>query len=297
MTSDLESFRDIELEHKETLNSHFFKYNCVISSHNFANLFMWGRLHKYKWSLYKGRVVIYTDIENLAVMPVGEPLSVSEILQLSDALFDQGRKGNFAFVPPDFVEKNRELDKYFSLERDENNADYIYSTKKLFELSGKKLQKKKNLLNQFQRLYPNYVCQRLNHDHYNECIDLNEKWCEDKSCNIVSFAYETEALRVGCRYYRDLELDGLIILVEDKVIAFTVFNRQNANMALVHFEKYDREIKGAGQAINWEAAKYLKDQYEFVNREQDLGLEGLRQAKQSYVPEYQVFTYRLTRKI
>jgi len=298
MNHELESFRDIELQHKDTLNDSFFKYNCVISSYNFANLFMWGRLHKYKWSLFQGRIVIYTEIDDLAVMPLGEPVSASDILHLSDALISQGRKGNFSFVPVDFVDKNREaLENHFHIESDENNADYVYSAKKLFELSGKKLQKKKNLLNQFQRNYPDYICKRLDPGHYNECIDLNEKWCQDKTCNVVSFAYETEALRVGCRYYRELELDGVIILIGDKVIAFTVFNRQNANMALVHFEKYDREMKGAGQAINWEAAKYLKDQYEFVNREQDLGLEGLRQAKQSYSPEYQVLSYRLTRKL
>lgn len=298
MNHELESFRDIELQHKDFLNSYFYKYNCVISSYNFANLFMWGRLHKYKWSLFQGRIVIYTDIDHLAVMPLGEPVSASDILHLSDALISQGRKGNFSFVPVDFVDKNRELlENHFHIESDENNADYVYSTKKLFELSGKKLQKKKNLLSQFQRQYPNYACHRINQDHFDECIDLNEKWCEDKSCKIVSFAYETEALRVGCSHCHELELDGLIILVQDQVIAFTVFNRQNENMALVHFEKYDREIKGAGQAINWEAAKYLKDQYEFVNREQDLGIEGLRQAKQSYTPEYLVLTYRLTRKL
>ena len=123
-----------------------------------------------------------------------------------------------------------------------------------------------------------------------------EKWCQDKSCDVVSYAYEAEALRTGCRHFRELEMGGLILFVEKRAAAFSVFNRQNENTALVHFEKYDREKKGAGQAINWETAKHLKDQYEFLNREQDLGIEGLRRAKESYMPEYKTLSYRMRRK-
>ena len=156
--------------------------------------------------------------------------------------------------------------------------------------------KKKNLLKQFQRNYPTHRSEPGDPDHYNECINLMEKWQQDKSGDIVSYAYEAEALRTGCGHFHELDMGGLILFVEDRVVAFSVFNRQNSNTALVHFEKYDREIKGAGQAVNWETAKYLKDQYEFLNREQDLGIEGLRRAKESYMPEYKTLSYRMIRK-
>jgi hypothetical protein len=257
---------------------------------------MWGRLHKYRWAIYRDNLVIYNEMDNLCVMPLGEDITSTDLLHLSDTLNGQGRKGNFCFVPTELAEGNRELENHFSLELDEDNADYIYSTRKLFELKGKKLHKKKNLLKQFQNQYPDYTCHKGDPDHYHECINLMEKWCEDKTCDIVSYAYEAEALRTGCAQFLELGMEGLILQVENRTIAFAVFNQLNSNTALVHFEKYDREYKGAGQAINWETAKYLMDRYDYVNREQDLGIPGLRQAKQSYQPDQWTVTYRLIRK-
>jgi hypothetical protein len=296
MGDKLKSFRNIEFKDREIMEGFFSKYDKVYSIYNFANLFMWSRHHQYRWTIYMDRLLIYTEYDEMAAMPLGEALSVPELLQLSDELKSQGRNGNFCFTPPEFIEKNKDLNDYFIIQPDENNADYVYTTRKLFDLSGRKLQKKKNLLSQFQRNNPNYVCQKLVPEHYGECIDLTEKWCQDKTCDIVAFAYETEALRAGCKHYRELGLEGIIILIEGKVTAFAVLNRQNSNTALIHFEKYDREIKGAGQAINRETAKYLLDRFEYINREQDLGIEGLRQAKQSYQPEFLALMYRLIRK-
>ncbi|MBN1900269.1 DUF2156 domain-containing protein [Candidatus Sumerlaeota bacterium] len=296
MSDKLKSFRSIEFKDREILEAFFTKYDKAYSIYNFANLFLWSRHHQYKWSIYMDRLLLYTEYDDMAAMPLGEDLPVKDLLRLSDELSSLGKKGNFCFTPPEYIEKNKDLSLYFDIQADEKNADYVYSTRKLFELSGKKLQKKKNLLNQFQRNNPNYICQKLVPEHYNECIDLTEKWCQDKTCDIVAFAYETEALRAGCKHYRELGLEGLIILIEGKVTAFAVFNRQNSNTALVHFEKYDRDVKGAGQAINWETAKRLLNEYEYLNREQDLGIEGLRQAKQSYQPEFLALMYCLTRK-
>jgi hypothetical protein len=81
-----------------------------------------------------------------------------------------------------------------------------------------------------------------------------------------------------------------------ELIAFSIFSALSSNMADVHFEKFDPEIKGIGQVINWETAKKLSAQYKYINREQDLGIKGLRQAKKSYSPEYIVNAYFLERK-
>jgi hypothetical protein len=90
-------------------------------------------------------------------------------------------------------------------------------------------------------------------------------------------------------------MGGLIIFVKDRMVSFSIFSRQNQNMADVHFEKYDSEIKGSEQVMCWETAKYLLDKYEYINREEDMGIEGLRQSKRSYDPEFTVKTYKLYR--
>jgi len=289
-------FHEIFLGDQDILQNIFIRYNRPHSIYNFANLYMWGRLHKYWWMISNERLHLYSDIDDSAIMPLGDGVTSENLLELSDFLESHGRKGNFCFVPPDFVDSHKQLENYFFIKYDKDNADYIYSCQKLFELKGKKLHKKKNLLSQFQRDNPDYICCALSPQYYSECIDLSEKWCEDKSCNIVSYAYETDALRRGFDYFTALNLEGLVILLKNQVIAFSVFNRLNNNTALVHFEKYNREVKGSGQVINWETARVLSEKYSFLNREQDLGIEGLRQAKQSYEPDDWLITCRLIRK-
>ena len=80
------------------------------------------------------------------------------------------------------------------------------------------------------------------------------------------------------------------------MFAFSIYSPLNGNMADVHFEKFDPEVKGIGQVINWETARALAGTTKYINREQDLGIEGLRQAKRSYTPEYILNAYFLGRK-
>ncbi|MCL2206368.1 MAG: phosphatidylglycerol lysyltransferase domain-containing protein, partial [Treponema sp.] len=89
---------------------------------------------------------------------------------------------------------------------------------------------------------------------------------------------------------------GLKLYVDGKICAFSVFSRQTNDMAAVHFEKYDPEIKGAGQVINQETAKFLENDYKFINREEDLGFAGIRQAKRSYQPSRMLPYYKLKGK-
>jgi hypothetical protein len=97
-------------------------------------------------------------------------------------------------------------------------------------------------------------------------------------------------------YFTELGLQGVKISRGDDMVAFSIFSPLNANMVDVHFEKFDPEVKGSSQVINWETAKFLSGKYKYINREQDLGIEGLRRAKQSYDPEYIVSAYFLERK-
>jgi len=147
MNSNLCTFREIALEDKEIIDGFIARYDKQLSIYNFANLFMWGHLHKYWWMIYMDRLVLYSDIDDCTIMPLGEALTTDDLLRLSDILQKQRRKGNFCFVPIQFAQEHKpELERYFTLKMDEDNADYIYSTQKLFELKGKKLHKKKNHL-------------------------------------------------------------------------------------------------------------------------------------------------------
>ncbi|HXK44906.1 MAG TPA: aldo/keto reductase, partial [bacterium] len=174
-------------------------------------------------------------------------VSFDLILRLSDNFKNDGKSGNFALVDIDFVEKNKtEIEKYFKIELDENNADYIYITKKLVELRGKKLQKKKNLVSQFLRNYPNYQILKMTKDDADMCFELAEKWCAQKNCEEWGFNHEKSALAEIFKNYNKLNVDGLLIKLDNNIIAFSLFSRQNDNTYTVHYEKFDNELKGCG---------------------------------------------------
>jgi hypothetical protein len=176
------------------------------------------------------------------------------------------------------------------------NGDYIYSTQKLVDLQGNKLHKKRNLVNQFLALYPDYACLPLQASDLDDCLVLSEKWRRMRTCLELDFTHETSALKKALGNFSELELQGLKISHGGALFAFSIFSRLSSNMADVHFEKFDPLVKGASQVINWETAKFLAEKYKYINREQDLGIEGLRQAKKSYEPEYIVSAYFLERK-
>lgn len=210
----------------------------------------------------------------------------------------EGFKGNFISVPEDYIEKNRSLSENFDVAYDPCNSDYLYLTEKLAELKGRKLHKKKNLVSQFRRSHAGYRVEIFKEEHIGSCLNLAEKWSEDQS-EVPDEGKQLE-LKVMERALRNcnlIGLEGILIFYGGKLIAFSLFSAQRDDMATVHFEKFDYDCKGSAQAINHETALYLKDRFKYLNREQDVGLEGLRRAKMSYEPEKLITTYQLIRKI
>lgn len=293
---DISAFKAVELSDKSVFENALKQDTKVLCNFNFQNLFLWGGIFKTLWKIYKERLVIYGGDNDLIYMPVGKDLIPQEIIEISDSFKKQGKSGNYIFFDTDYAEKNKEISKYFSIEEDRNNADYIYSAAKLAELKGKKLHKKKNLVSQFTRNNSGYTVKNLEKQFFGECFKLAEKWCKARNCDEIGFTHETSALKRAFDNFMELELEGLLVFAGDSMAAFSVFSRQNNRTADVHFEKYDSETKGSEQVICWETAKYLRAGCEFINREEDMGLEGLRQSKLSYDPDLIAIPYKLLRK-
>ena len=291
-------FKNITFDDREKLLYYLnFRCNKNLCDYNFVNLFIWSEIYEAQWALSDETLIIYNGKDDMSIMPSGCNINADRILFISDELIKIGKSGNFALVEQNFIDKNRPaLEEKFEFKEDPAFADYIYSVDKLINLKGKKLQKKKNLISQFVRGYPEYKTLKLEKGYFDECFNLAEKWCISKNCEKVGFSHEKSALGKALNNYDALELEGLTVFIENQMIAFSIFSKMNDEMYDVHFEKFSNDIKGAGQIINFETVKYLSGKCKFVNREQDLGIEGLRQAKQSYDPELVLLTYRLTRK-
>jgi hypothetical protein len=290
------AFKEVKIGDRPVIQPFLAAAGRVSSDYNFATMYAWGGIYGLRWALRRDRLLVYSEKDDILLMPVGAPISAPEMCVLSDELRRAGKSGDFAIVDAEFVAHNPSLSGQFDLSVDPDNADYVYSTRALVELKGNKLHRKKNLLSQFRRNNPGSRCERMEKRHAAECFALAEKWCQEKICEEIGFTHETSAIQRAFDRFEELGLDGLVLFTDGRLTAFSIYDRLNRNTADVHFEKYDPGIKGSAQAINWETACALQGRYEFLNREQDLGIEGLRKAKRSYCPAFTVKTYLLRRR-
>ncbi|HOK39557.1 MAG TPA: phosphatidylglycerol lysyltransferase domain-containing protein [bacterium] len=293
----LKEFKKVELSDKEKINKILHKCNFILCDYNFNNLFCWGDIYQIKWYSENDVLFLYTETDDYIFMPCGKIFDFNFLLSLSDEFIKQNKSGNIIFVNQEFINQyEKEIKRYFDIIQDYNNADYIYLSEKLVELKGNKLNKKKNLISQFKRNNPDYKVERLSEEYINDCYKLSEKWCEIKNCNEFGYSHEISALRKALNNFNKLDIYGVLILVKNEIIAFSIFSEQNKETVTIHYEKYNPEIKGAAQIINLETAKLVCEKYKYINREQDLGIEGLRKSKLSYAPEFLIIPYKLLRK-
>ncbi|PLX19647.1 MAG: hypothetical protein C0601_01255 [Candidatus Muiribacterium halophilum] len=289
--------KSIIVEDKELLLKYLMKYNNYLCEFNFLNLNTWTKEYGFKWMIYNDRLVIYSSKEDIIYMPLGEKLSPEDLLEISDIFLDDGKSGNMMFIFEKFVHENLSfLEKHFSIFPDRANFDYIYETKSLAELKGKKLHKKRNLISQFERRNPEYTVAKLDKEHQEGCLSLCQKWCDLKSCDREDFIIEMKAIKALFERFEKLNGEGLCLIVEDKIVAFSIFSRLSKDTFDVHFEKFDINYKGAAQIINRETARYLQERCNYINREQDMGIPGLRKNKRSYKPVFLAKSYKLIRR-
>jgi uncharacterized protein len=293
---ELEKFKDIGSEDLDIIENYLKKYKYETCDYNIVNLFSWGHFLNVRWRMYKDRLLFFNFTSGLMLYPLGDPFSVSEITALSDMIINDGYSGNFVSVHEKYIQDNPSISDHFLPAYDEGNSDYIYLSEHLALLPGKKLHKKKNLVSQFKRNYT-YEIETFNKKHIELCAALSIKWCRETSemCDDER-KLELNVLHRAMTCSDIIDLKGILILTSGKLAAFSLYSELNENTADIHFEKYDPDIKGSGQIINQETASYLKERYKFINREQDMGKEGLRKAKLSYEPERIIPTYRFVRK-
>ncbi|WP_462268653.1 DUF2156 domain-containing protein [Desulfobacter sp.] len=274
--------------------SHYPPCSC---EYNFVNLFCWQNLYRYSWFFYKDNLVIHDDRSQALFMPLGEDLEPEELFALSKKAVAAGLSGSIGLVPESYVAIWQDLDRYFSITSDRDAADYVYLTEELAALKGNKLHKKKNLISQFKRAYPDYSIIPINDENCKDVMQFEQRLLAGRPSVPRSLLDESDAMAMAFSHWNDLGLSGLMLLVKDEIAAFAVFSPLSSDTWGVHFEKSDVSFKGAAQMINYETAGFLKGTTRYINREQDLGIPGLRRAKLSYVPHALIEPYFLVPKL
>lgn len=283
-------FAPIELAHADEVREVLDAMERPISEFSFANLYLFRAAHDYRLSRLGGLLLITArgyDGGRYAFPPWGVGDVEEGARKLAAHLAAEGSTPRIYPVPGAMVER------FFSspsweATRDRDGADYVYSAEKLARLEGGIYHKKKNRLNKYLReVGDSYSYSPLDDSNVGECVALAKGWCEER-CDISrpSTFLETEAAVEALIMRRELGLSGGVILARGRVEAYCLGEELNPETFVVHFEKGIPGLDGPAQAINRDFCRFLAGRYKYVNREQDLGDPGLRQAKESYNPEF-----------
>lgn len=226
--------------------------------------------------------------------PIGKGDVEKALLEIAKDADRRGERLRFAFVTE---EQRQLLETYmpgrFCYHLDAGDSDYVYSRRELAELSGRAFHKKKNHFSKFERSYPQYEYVQIGCANWDDAQNVADVWYDEHSGGKDESArIEYEAICEAFQHFEELELSGGMIYVNQRPVAMTVASRINKNTCDVHFEKVVGESaeNGGYAAINKLFAKQLT-QAEWINREEDIGMEGLRRAKESYHPKMMIKKY------
>ncbi len=253
----------------------------------FTNLFIWKDHFKLKWSTLKGIPIfmIREDDKPCFLEPAGI-LSRNDVKKIAFWLKSSyGSEVVFSRVSNQFISQ---LDDNFAINPQREHFDYVYKAEDLIELAGRKYHSKRNHLSNFGKLY-HYEYKDMNSDYAKVCVELAQKWCKEKRCkDDMNLLDEFEATKLALENFDDLKLKGGVLIIDGNVEAFTLAEMLNDHTMVIHVEKANKIFDGIYVAINNFFCKHNLKAGMFVNREQDLGDEGLRKAKLSYFPDHMV---------
>lgn len=291
-----EDFKPVTLADRGFFERHYALYPQTHSGNTFTNMVCWNHFTPYRYTYVNGNVIISCTTEGVTRFhpPIGprDPALMRALIRLA---LDVSDDTPLVLIDPDTARWIQELDPGLVLVPDRNNFEYVYRAADLAELPGKKYLKIRSHLNRFRKNCLNTV-EPITSQNLEEVMEFLKKWCEWKGCkkNIV-LANEIEAALYAVEHFSELPLRGLLIRVDSEIGAISLFERLNADTALIHFEKGLPDCEGIYKAINEETAAVLAGEVEYINRESDLGVGGLREAKMRYYPHHMVEVYSLKR--
>ncbi len=283
-------FKDITLEDKDIITSHIFPNDCCNCEFSFANLVSWRFLYNTKFAIIDDFLVLrYNSNGNdTFMMPIGKGNADIVIRKLIEEAHSQGVPFKM-HAACHFMENqvSKELSSRFLLEPNRDSFDYVYNREDLATLKGNKFQQKRNHVNRFKKTYPNWEYKSATPELIRLCIEKENEWYDSNDdYKHQDIGNERQALLFAMTHAEEIGVKGGVLFVDDEVVAFTFGFPINHKTFGVHFEKADIRFTGAFTVINQMFANDIPEEFEFVNREEDLGIEGLRKAKLSYNPEF-----------
>ncbi len=291
-------FREVTLADKTWIDAYLKPYQLENSESSFTYYIIWGLGGRIK--VAECQDVLYTRLQfgsypPFMFAPVPKDPECDYMRAVSVAIehfiWKEGMLPVFRCITEPFKQMFEEQCPGLPLEAERDIFDYIYSADDLITLRGKKFHSKRNHINQFSSVYQ-YEYRPLTTDMYDACMEICENWLKGKDPEQPGIMGELQAIRFMIPNMEPLGVQGGGIFINDKLCAFSLGERLREDIALIHVEKADAAFNGLYAVINQQFAQHAWHDVKWINREEDMGLEGMRKAKLSYNPVKLVEKYR-----
>jgi hypothetical protein len=289
-------FKGLSLEDKPLFDSLFKLFPPIISEFTFSNLFIWRYAYELRISRFRNFLCLLSDRgeNSFFFSPIGEGDMIECYRNLLQYLKGKGTHPKIARVPETVISEMDWKGEGFVVEHDRAHSDYVYLVEDLTKLEGRKYHRKRNHIKQFKEKY-SYQYIPLTSEWVSQCLRLETEWCDLRHCEIIpGLLNESIAIKEAFTHFDELRLKGGGILVKENLEAFTLGEPLNQETVVIHIEKANSAYEGLYSLINQAFLEMEWAEYTYVNREQDLGEEGLRKAKESYFPHHMVNKYNIT---
>jgi hypothetical protein len=288
----LKDFRPVTLADQSFFQKHYMRYPQVHSDNTFTNMVCWNHYAHYEFAYVRGNIILSSTIDGKTTFrpPVG-PRDAGILREVIRLAVDFGDTVPLVLIDEESREWIREIFPDMELFPDSDYAEYVYLSSDLADLPGKEYLTIRHQVNKFRRNC-SPVVRPLSISSLEEVKQFLLEWCEWKDCDGKEFlANEKDALLFAIDHFRELGLSGLSIRVQGKIGAISLYEPLNRDTTVVHFEKGLPDCEGIYKAINAETARLVYHEYPYINRESDMGVPGLREAKLRYHPDHMVEVY------
>lgn len=286
-------FRPLELQQKQRYDDLLRMGGRRGCEYSFVNLYLWGRQRAAELD---GDMVVFSQYNRKSVYLF--PVGLGDRKKTLDAIIADARERGIpcrlaGLNQDDYAMLERLYPGAFSIHFDRDSFDYVYAIEDLAELKGRKYQRKRNHLNRFRAERPDHRLEPITQENLPLVEELTRQWYKKRLEEDPhgDFQMEQAALSKAFRHRKELGLEGLVLMDGDQLLAMTMGSFLSEDTFDIHFEKALDRTDGTYAAINQGFADHLRRKYpalRWLNREDDLGLEGLRKAKMSYCPDHMV---------
>ena len=286
-------FKPVRLEDRAAIERYTMPWGICNNDLSFANMYCWQSVYHTTWAEVGGFLVIRFHIEGGERIGYMQPIGPGDFAPILPLLEEDARERGQRLRLIGLTEEAREQVRAmhpgaYAFESNRALEDYVYRADDLRNLTGHRYQPKRNHINRFVAEYPDYRYEELTPARFNECMALEREWRRTREEQHTASEQDAEqrAMLRAFEHFDQLGLLGGCIYVGDRMVAFTYGSALNNHTFDTHVEKADTEYDGAFTIINKLFAQHLPERFTLINREEDMGLDGLRQSKLSYHPAF-----------